>query len=337
MDSTLTIQLFLMPKCAFIFSGCSSYRKRLAERGIVGFHELLSYYELAKRKNCWDEINELQTKRGMIMLDSGAFSAFTKNEVIDVQAFIRWHKQLEKECPTVKLKAGLDDIKDCRTSIVNQEATDAAGLDLFPTYHRNDPDDYLAWLLSRSALGEVKCNRPPYDYVGLGGIATGALHESDKIALFLDDAYTAICDPEGRPKLRSHLFGISNISLLQLYPGWSNDSTSALMTALYGSIWVPQMDAHSGILDWSKPMIHLTVSDESNARGKANTHYLTLKPAQKEIVRQFVASRGFDIEKVMSDAAERQCFCHIMLMEQAANYPENVRFKAPVREHSLFD
>lgn len=312
-------------RCNFVFSGVTSYRKRLEERGITGFNELVNYWDLHKRKNAFDELNELQTKRGLLFVDSGAFSAFNSGKQIDMQAFIRWQKELERECPQLYFKAGLDSIGDWKASKSNQEQTDAAGLKLFPTYHRNDPDEYLEWMVSRD-----------YEFWGLGGIATGALTEADKIGQFLDKAFDTICDPEGKPKIKCHLFGISNIEFMQRYPGWSNDSTSALFTATYGSIWVPVMDAHTGQIDWTKPMIHLVVSAESNARAKNNTHYLTLKGAQQEVVRTVVERYDFDIEQIMRENEERQCFCHVMLMEQTRNYPENVRFKRPVKEYDLF-
>lgn len=315
-----------MPRCNLIFSAVSSYRKRLDERGITGFNELVTYADLYKRKGCFDEINELQKKRNLVFVDSGAWSVFNSGKEIDMKDFIQWHKDLERECPDIYFKAGLDVIGDQAGSMRNQTITDDAGLKLFPTFHRQDDDTYLQWLIGRA-----------YEFWGLGGIASGALHESDKIAAFLDQAFTAICDTDGKPAIKCHLFGVTNVELVRRYPAWSNDSTSALMTALYGSIWVPVLDPHTGKPDWSRPMIHLTVSQESNARAQAGAHYLTLRPAQQEAVRNFVTSRGFTIEQVMSDAADRQCYCHVMLMEQAANYPEDVRFKAPTREFSMFD
>lgn len=312
--------------CKFVFSGCQSYRKRLKERGIQGFSELATYADLRNRLNAFDELNLLQQERDLVFVDSGAWSAFNSGKQIDMDAFIKWHKDLERECPHLYFKAGLDVIGDYKGSMANQTRTDDAGLKLFPTFHRGDPDSYLEWVLDRKP-----------EFMGLGGVASGALTESDKIAEFLDVAFSAICDVEGRPKIKCHLFGVSNVVLIHQYPGWSNDSTSALFTATYGSIWVPQLDHHTHEIDWSRPMIHLTVSQESNARAKANTHYLTLKSDQQEVVRTLLAKHDFTIEQVMSGNEDRQCFCHVMLMEQAANYPEDVRFKAPVREYSLFD
>lgn len=313
-------------RCRMIFSGVGSYRKRLEERGIRNFGELVNFWDMHKRPKCFEEINDLQTRRGLLFIDSGAWSAFNSGKEINMDTFIKWHKDLERECPQLYFKAGLDVIGNYKGSMENQQRTDDAGLRLFPTFHRGDPDDYLRWMLGRA-----------YSFWGLGGVASGALTESDKIAEFLDVAFSAICDEQGKPKINCHLFGVSNVELIHRYPGWSNDSTSALFTATYGSIWVPQLDPHSHEIDWSRPMIHLTVSAESNARAKANTHYLTLKGDQQEVVRQLLAKHDFTIEQVMTSNEDRQCFCHVMLMEQAANYPEDVRFKAPTKEYSLFD
>jgi len=314
-----------MAQCNFFFSGLKTVRKKILDYGIVGLNELVSYWELKKSKDAFGELNELIQNRNMLMIDSGAFSAFNSGAVIVMDDFIKWHKQLEKECPEHKrmILAGLDDIVSFENSKINQQKTDDAGLKLFPTFHRKDPEHYMDWLLERK-----------YELIGLGGIATGALHEADAIDDFLSYSFERIC-VDGRPTLRTHLFGISNVEFLQKYPAWSNDSASALFTASYGAMWVPFLDPQTNEPNWTRPMIRLPVSNESNARANKNQHYRTLNPGQREVIDKFIESKGFKVEEIASNSEIRGCFCTLMLQLQTLNYPSDVVFKKAAKDTQL--
>lgn len=314
-----------MAKCNFFFSGLASFHKELEAAGITGFNELVSYWEVKTKKMGFDWINELSTKRGMIMIDSGAFSAFNSGVHIDIQEFIAWHKQLEKECPQIKIKAGLDDIENPENNFKNQQITDAAGLQLFPTYHRQDPEANLDWILEGK-----------YPLVGFGGLAGGGLSEADAIEEWLERAYSRICDSEGRATVQTHLFGVANIVFLQRFPAWSNDSAGALWTGSYGKMTLPAIDPVTYQPKWDVVMSRFDVSSESNSRGNSNAHFDTLKPAQKEIIVRYLESIGWDIEKIKTDHAYRKCFAVLMMIEQAKHYPEDPRYTPQPKELDFF-
>jgi len=318
------VQSFIdMPRAQFFFSGLHSFWKPLEEYGVRGFNELISAYYARELKWSWDTINELCEKRNMVMMDSGAFTAFNKGQVIDVDDFIRWMKELEKECPKVRWKAGLDDLKEWQISIKNQEKTDAAGLKLFPTFHRFDPPHVHDWIIDRK-----------YELYAFGGLVQDALTASDAIAAWLDGCYEKICDSEGRPTQQVHLFGVSNIELINRYPCYSSDSASALFTGSFGCIHIPTLDPFTHKPDFTKPMVRMSVSDESPNAAKANQHFDTLKKDQREIVRAFVETvPGFTIEKLKERHEARKVFCVIMQRRQAEEgFPEDARFVKPMSE-----
>lgn len=268
-------------------------------------------------------MNELCERRNMVMMDSGAFTAHNRKETIDVDEFIKWHEELLRECPKIKLKAGLDSLIDWQVSIANQEKTDKAGLGLFPTFHRFDPPHVHDWILERK-----------YPLYAFGGLVQDALTASDAIGAWLDGCYDKICDKEGNNTQKVHLFGVSNIELMMKYPCYSSDSASALFTGSYGCIHIPTMDPFTGQPDWTRPMVRMSVSDESPNAGKANQHFSTLKKDQREIVRAFVESHpGFTIEKLAERHEARKVFCVMIQRKQAEiGFPENPKFVRSVKD-----
>jgi hypothetical protein len=311
-----------MPKCRFFFSALSSIWKELEERNLRGFNELISYHEFKNSKHfTYDRLNELSQVRGELMLDSGAFSAWNSKKPIDIQEFIKFHKELEKECPQITIRAGLDDIENWEQGLRNQELTDAVGLALFPTYHRQDPPEVLDWIIDRG-----------YKFIGLGGLVSGALKEPDKLLKWLGETYARFCDPEGTPILQTHLFGVSNLDLVKAVPATTNDSASALFTGSFGVVWLPSLCPNSLKPDFSLPMVRLAVSKESPAQANANAHFHTLRPAQKELVNAYVESQGFTIQGLVDHHEDRKCFCVQQMVLQTEAYPEDVKFKPAPKE-----
>ena len=318
-----------MPRAQFFFSGLHSFYIPLEEYGVRGMNELISAYYVREQKWSWDKINDLCEKRNMVMIDSGAFTAFNKKKPIDVKEFIAWHHELAKNCPKIRWKAGLDDLKEWEVSLRNQEMTDAAGLDLFPTFHRFDPPHVHDWILDHRVNGK------PYELYAFGGLVQDALTASDAISIWLDSCYERICDADGRPTRQVHLFGVSNIELMLKYPCYSSDSASALFTGSYGCITIPTLDPFTLKPNWGKPMVRMSVSDESPNAAKANQHFKTLKRDQQDIVRAFVESvhPAMSIEKLATRHEARKVFCVMMQRQQAElGFPEDPRYIRPVNE-----
>ncbi len=249
----------------------------------------------------------------MVMMDSGAFSAYNSGKPIDLPEFIKWQHELTKECPRVILRAGLDDLKDWELTIKNQTITDEAGLDLFPTFHRFDPISLHEWILERK-----------YPMLAYGGLVQGALTESDDIGAWLDKCYERVC-VNGIPTEKIHLFGVSNIELINKYPCYSSDSASALFTGSFGAINIPKIDQYTLKPNWSLPMVRFAISKESPNAGVNGQHYFTLKPAVKEIIRAYVETiPGMSVELLADRHEARKVFCVIMQRMQAEQgFPEN--------------
>ncbi|GAH15672.1 unnamed protein product [marine sediment metagenome] len=159
-----------------------------------------------------------------IFLDSGAFSAFTKNVKIDIDEYISFIKQYQEY---LAYYAVLDVIGDPDKTYENQKYMESKGVSPVPCYHYGED---ISWL--KRYLDEG------YEFIALGGmvpISTGDLMS------WLDDLFGRyLTDEEGLPKVKIHGFGMTSLSLLLRYPWYSVDSTSWVLTGRFGSVYVPK-------------------------------------------------------------------------------------------------
>lgn len=173
-----------------------------------GINKILStYYVLRKTKvirvkNCFEKQKGIE-----YFLDSGAFSAFTKREKIDVKQYIDFIKET-KSLWTVY--AGLDVIGDYRKTAKNLETMEQAGLQPLPTFH------------FRSPLSELERICKEYDYFCLGGLVPLSLKRK-QMEIWLDKCWSVI--KRYWPK-KVHAFGVNSSWIWKKYPFYSVDATS---------------------------------------------------------------------------------------------------------------
>jgi len=165
---------------------------------------LTSYYHTRKSKN---EINPGNID---MLLDSWAFTAFTKNAIIDIQEYIRF-LQINKS--KFILYAWLDVIWDAEATLKNQKILDKTGLKAFPTYHLWSPIKYFHNLVEN------------YDYIWLWWMVPHSANPK-KIEAFLDYCFNYI--KKHNLKTKIHWWGMTNPRLMLKYPFYSVDSTAWL-------------------------------------------------------------------------------------------------------------
>ena len=172
-----------------------------------------SYFYLSEEK-----IEMFLKHSTYFFLDSGAFSAFTKNKKIDIDKYIKFiHKYKDR----LSVYSVLDDILDYKKTEENQRYMESKGLSPNPCYHYGEPLEILEKMVDE------------YEYISIGGmvpISTKNLYP------FLDQCFDIICDTNGKPKVKVHGFGMTIIDLMKRYPWYSVDSTSAIMYAAMGNI-----------------------------------------------------------------------------------------------------
>jgi len=211
-----------------------------------------------------------------LFLDSGAFSAFTQNQKIDIQEYIKFIKQNEEH---IEIYANLDVIGDAEGTLKNQNIMEKAGLDPIPTFHFGEDVEYLRYYLKN------------YDHIALGGMVP--ISNVD-LQGWLDDIFgNYICDKSGMPTVKVHGFGMTAFTLMWRYPWYSLDSTSWLMTARMGGILVPQKS--NGGYDYRKSPLKIDVSSRSSSIADDMQHYSTFPPTIQEEISLYVKSKGFVI------------------------------------------
>ncbi len=241
-------------------------------------HKLHSYYHLQPRglETVWWNMSK-KLKMDLI-LDSGAFTAFTQEVDINIQEyieFIREHKDI------LTVYANLDVIGDARGTWKNQRIMERAGLSPLPCFHMGEDWDYLERYVDR------------YDYIAIGGVAQ-ARNRSQLIS-FLDKCFGVICDGGGMPRCRTHGFAVTSVELLWRYPWYSVDSTSWVVSSRMGQIFVPL--ATNGQYDFRKDAMSIPVSSRAPSKKDHGKHFDTLAPAVRSYILDYTTGLGYVMGK----------------------------------------
>jgi hypothetical protein len=155
-----------------------------------------------------------------VFLDSGAYGVFTGRAQVDVKEYCAYlHTHREK----VTCYASLDVIGDWRTSASNYDIMRRDGLQPIPTFHMGSP-----W----EAFDVVAGSGAPV--IGLGGMAArGTTKSLETLGPFLDGAWSRL---EKYWPIKVHAFGIILQDILERYPFYSSDSTSAVLNSAMGKV-----------------------------------------------------------------------------------------------------
>ncbi len=188
-------------------------------------HALYSYWSLkgVSDGKIEESFGKLRDAGVRIVLDSGAFSAWTSGVVIEIDefaAFVRkWHDYLDFVFTLDVI--GDDDGTYQNWIYLQNEYPDLA---FCPVWH------------SQSTLGALEkiLKHEPY-LVGLGGIASGKGMSIAKRVKFLHSGVTYI---HGKGA-KTHALGVGSLELLLKVPITYADSTSWHIYSRYGKLWTP--------------------------------------------------------------------------------------------------
>jgi hypothetical protein len=211
-----------------------------------------------------------------LFLDSGAYSAFTKKETISVD---QYGKFMLRQGHHFAVRANLDDIgDDGPKSWANLKALESMGCKPFPVFHYGDQYSYLTKMLDEG-----------YPFMALGGLV-GA---STKMLMeWLDHVWANyLTNKDGTARTRVHGFGLTSFPLMFRYPWYSVDSSSWVMTSIFGSCVF--------VLDGK--MTKIDFSDESPAKRDLDSwHYQAMSPAMKAKVNEILIPYGITAEQLGS-------------------------------------
>lgn len=143
-----------------------------------------------------------------LMIDSGAFSAWTRKEVISLDEYISFLKKHIVKYPDV-VYVNLDVIGNGKASYENWMAMRAAGLNPLAIYHATTDERWLKKYLHHT------------DHLGIGALAK---MPSSSRTIILDRLWTKwLLDGHHMPTCKVHGMGISSFRHMKRYPWHSVD------------------------------------------------------------------------------------------------------------------
>lgn len=240
-----------------------------------------------------------------LFMDSGAFSIYHNNAVIDIDQYI----EFINNTPGISVFAQLDIIpfpvlntKTAKHSsdgsweqycYMMEKVTDEQRDKVIPIYHFGEPYSALERMLNTEVHGRIA------PYIGVGGRhgVSSTAHEK-----YFDNIFD-IVKKSKNPNVKIHAFGMTVLDLLEKYPFHSADSTTWLMLGVNGNIQTKQGT--------------ILVSDRQTG---APGHFNSLPLNKKLKIVEEIESRGFTLQGVASDYKER-LKCNIAYyVDWAKNY-----------------
>lgn len=184
------------------FAGAEGDGPKINLRSLGVERTLVTY--AAGERNCV----RIHERFPSVFLDSGAFSAMTRGEQIDLDKYMELCARLPWDS-----YAALDVIGDAKATMRNAERMIDAGLKPIVAFHYGSSYKDLHALCER------------FDHIALGGLVPLAKYHK-RLAAHLDGCFAVL--REHWP-VKVHAFGMQAYWLLERYPFYSVDSTTWLM------------------------------------------------------------------------------------------------------------
>lgn len=260
--------------------------------------------------------------KGRLLIDSGAFSAHTRDAELDVDAYIDYVNSLDEY---VHVFAQVDKIPGkFRQPKSREDLLEAPELSwknylymrervkspdkLMPIFHQGE--DYK-WLENILQFKDEKTGEP-VKYMGIS--PANDLPVKEKIK-FIDKCFSII-RKSPNPNICTHAFGMTSLYVLEQYPFTSADSTSWLMNGANGSI----MTKYGSVLVSAKSL-------------NSPAHIRKMPKAAQQEIQQYVESKGYDMARLADEYTDRIRFNIDYLLDWAKNYKYT---PSTVKRRSLF-
>lgn len=256
------------------------------------------------------ERTKLVTKQNKVrlLLDSGAYGAWSRGESIKVQDYGRYcldNAHLIWQLVNLDVIPGSFGRRDNTQDEVersadkshrNQQALKDMGLRPIPVFHQGER---LFWLEKMLREGETYIGFSPSKFV----------RASDQ-QRWLDMVFNIITDADGRPFVRAHGFAATSFKNMTHYPWRSVDSTTWSLTPGYGQVIIPAWQ--HGAFDYMHPPTRVIMSGVAQKNKKAQEkQYEALPKEQQRSVRRYIEEVvGSTITKQRYSSIER---CRTML------------------------
>lgn len=259
-----------------------------------------------------------------ILLDSGAYSAWSHNKTIDVRDYIKFVKQVKDQVwcyvnldvipGSINRKRTREEVEvSAAKSYQNLERMRDAGLRPLPVFHQGES---FSWLEKMIADGE--------EYIGV----STAKNQPNRVQnRWLDQFFSAITDSKGRPIVRVHGFGSAHVGLLKRLPWQSVDSAGWRIAPAFGQIYVPVY--RNGRPDYIAAPQMVWICDRDNKHTSKSGALYQLErygPVTQAAVRQFLEEEvGCDLGMARHDPFYR-CQAMVTYYVRVCECIKDVRF-----------
>lgn len=259
---------------------------------LVEYFKDMYWYELRSYAEIWKDVSgHTMPKFGKeFMLDSGAFSISNAYMDLDINSYIQFVKKYESQ---LDYYANFDVIpyslakevthKSAMGTLDNQKRMEDAGLNPLPVFHKGEPFEVLEYYIEN------------YDFIYLGGLVGGSEAPNSEYFQMIWDSYLA--DAKGFPKKKYHAFGMTSTKEIIKYPWYSVDSSTWLVQARNGHIYVPQPDKN-GEYDYMIAPFQYAVSNKSGKLGVYGEHLTTSHSHEINYVHDYLDRIGLTYEGV---------------------------------------
>lgn len=272
--------------------------------------------QLLDRNNINDWCS-LKSDVSKLFIDSGAYTAYTKGIIIDVDAYIDYLNSITDKCTVFaqldtipgrfgKPKTKEEKLNAPRLSWENylyMRSKLKEPYKLIPIFHQGESYEWL-W----NMLEYVDADGQHIPYIGISpAIDVPGLEE------FLINSFDIIAK-SSNPKVKTHAFGMTQLKILEMYPYTSADSTSWKLSAAMGSIYTP----------WG--LIYVS------ERGSKERDYILNQPLEaQDRLKAYIAECGYTLEDVANKDSARYIINIKYLMDWAKNY----KYRGGVKKRKL--
>lgn len=251
------------------------------QQRLAAKHILDSYHYIHKKT----AVEKIRRDGEKVFLDSGAFSAYSKGVVVDIDKYCDYiieNDDIIKKEDGSLLASVLDSIGDPLKTYQNQLYMESRGVRPLPCFHYGDDERYLEWYAAN------------YDYITIGGMVPIS---TPQLKVWLDRIWEKyLVDGAGRPKLKVHGFGLTTVSLMQRYPWYSVDSSSWVQSARTGGV----------ILLPSGKVVR--VARDSPSRKIEGQHIDTLVPEHRAALEKYFLECGTDLDRLQDAYVARYAY-----------------------------
>ena len=245
-------------------------------------NRLLSYHYFTKSQAEFYFSNKHIFKN--ILMDSGAFSAWSKGMEIDVDEYVTFcqehednlehivnldvipaspgQKHITKKMANTAARKGFRNFKKMRKALPPDKVVHV--------FHQNDDWKWLKKMMHLS------------DYIGLSPANDRTTPEKIK---WLDDCMEYVTDEKGKPLIKFHGFAVTSLKLMGRYPWYSVDSATWTILSGFGKIMMPTW--RNGKWDYSDDFC-VCISPKT----WSPDHYQNLTKMRQKMFEQYIEELG---------------------------------------------